>query len=295
MTVYLADYHIHSKYSFDGKESLADICEKAVEQGLSEIAVTDHMDIYSGLPYGTMPDLDVIEGQGGDDIYHGRHCRMFMMDMPGFWRDISEVRAQYEGKIKVKVGTELGQPFMNPAAAADFMKDYGDKLDFVIGSVHNMEDDLDVYYYDFSGIDVNDLYGRYVDRLITLASESDFDVVGHLTYPLRYAYERTGKIPDLSLYKERFCELFHILVQRGKGIEVNVSGLYQPMKETMPPLYLLKLYRECGGEIITVGSDAHELRYIGAYQNEARELIREAGFEYITVFTKRKPYFIPLD
>jgi histidinol-phosphatase (PHP family) len=63
------------------------------------------------------------------------------------------------------------------------------------------------------------------------------------------------------------------------------------MNETMPPVSLLRLYRECGGEIITIGSDAHQKEYVGLYQKEAGELLQEAGFNYLTTFTCRKPEF----
>lgn len=275
--MYLADYHIHSKYSFDGSEELETICDQALARGLSEIAITDHMDIFTKLPYGQMIDFDVPGG------------KLFQMDVAGLYRSLASVRDRYDGRLKVKLGAELGQPQVNPSEAAAFLADY--PLDFVIGSIHNMENDLDIYYYDFSHMGVGEMYNHYIDWLIELAEKGDFDVMGHLTYPLRYMYERLQLSLEPMQYEEKFRHLFKCLIEKGRGIELNISGMYRPMKETMPPLSLLKLYRSCGGEIITIGSDAHRAEHVGLYQKEARELLRQAGFEYMTTFTQRRPDF----
>ena len=271
--MYLSYFHMLSKYSFDGSEELEVMCEQAISRGLSEIAVTDHVDIYTGLPYGELMNFEV---PGGVKTY---------MDVDGLYRELEEVRDRYAGRLKVKIGAELGQPRVNPEAAVKFLADYGSRLDFIIGSIHNMEQDLDVYYYDFEKIDVVKMYDHYVDWLLELAENGSFDVMGHLTYPLRYMYERNRMCLDLKPYEEKFRLLFKLLTEKGRGIELNVSGLYRSMKDTMPPMSLLKLYRECGGEIITIGSDAHKAEYIGLFQKEAREMLRESGFRYVTVFT----------
>ena len=199
---------------------------------------------------------------------------------------------RYAGRLKVKLGTELGQPLVNLKAAQNFLADYD--LDFVIGSVHNLENDLDVYYYDFEKVDGAALFDHYLDWLTEMTESCDFDVMGHITYPLRYLFERTGKRIELGPYEEKLRGLFRMLVQSGRGIELNVSGLAKEMQETMPPFSLLKLYRECGGEIITIGSDAHKAEQIGMFQKEGQQMLREAGFRYLTVYTARKPEFVSL-
>jgi histidinol-phosphatase (PHP family) len=278
--MYLADYHTHSRYSFDGSEELDTMCQHAIAAGLSEIAVTDHMDIYTGFGYGRMIDYDVTCG------------RPWVMQVRELYAELEQVRDRYAGRLKVKLGTELGQPQVNMAAARKFLADY--PLDFVIGSVHNMEHDLDVYYYDFEKVDGEQLFDHYLDWLQEMADNCDFDVMGHITYPLRYLFERTGKRISLEPYEEKLRILFQTLVKSGRGIELNVSGLAKPMQETLPPFSLICLYRECGGEIITNGSDAHKAEQIGMFQKEGQQMLREAGFSYLTVYTGRKPEFVKL-
>ena len=107
-------------------------------------------------------------------------------------------------------------------------------------------------------------------------------------------FERNHLRLDLKPYEDKFRQLFKNLTEKGRGIELNVSGYYKAMQDAMPPMSILKLYRECSGEIITIGSDAHKAEYIGFYQKEAHEMLQEAGFRYLTVFDHRKPEFIKL-
>lgn len=263
--MYLTDYHLHSKYSFDGKEELDSICDMAVSRGIKEIAVTDHMDLYAGKPYGHILDCDKL------------------------YKELEEVRERYAGRLIVRLGAELGQPQRNPEEAKKFLEKY--PLDFVIGSIHNMEDDFDIYYYEYDRIDMDALMESYNLWLLELAEKYDFDVLGHITYPSRYYFLKTKRRVDFHKFWEQYRQLFHVLIQRGKGIEVNTSGLYGESREAMPNLEILKLYKECGGEIVTIGSDAHKKEQAALKIREAAELLKEAGFSYLTAFEKRKPVF----
>ena len=105
---------------------------------------------------------------------------------------------------------------------------------------------------------------------------------------------RDGVDVDLRPFDERVRELLGHVVARGRGIELNTSGYLNCGGEPMPPEYLLRLYRSLGGEIVTVGSDAHVPERMASYLAEGMELLRHVGFRYVTVFTGRKPEFIKL-
>ena len=63
----------------------------------------------------------------------------------------------------------------------------------------------------------------------------------------------------------------------------------------MPHLPWVKRYRELGGEIITIGSDAHFLEHVGAGVAECMDMMKEAGYKYFTYYIDRKPHFELLD
>jgi histidinol-phosphatase (PHP family) len=120
-----------------------------------------------------------------------------------------------------------------------------------------------------------------------------FDVLGHVGYTSRYMF-KAGFKTSLLPYRDMLEELFKIVIQSGKGIELNTAGLRNPVGEFAPTPEILALYRSLGGEILTVGSDAHFPEHTGNGVREAYELIRQCGFKYITVFRRHTPEFITL-
>ncbi|MDO4622708.1 MAG: histidinol-phosphatase HisJ family protein [Eubacteriales bacterium] len=266
--MYYLDYHSHTGYSFDGEGTPEALCLSAIEKGMDEIAITDHMDIYSLQHYN------------------------YILNCPKLYADLRSCRDRFAGKLKVTLGAELGQPMNNPESARRFLADYPD-LDFVIGSIHCMENDLDVYYYNWKKHDPIQTYDHYLDWLIDYAENYDFDVLGHITYPLRYM-ANDGICPDIHIFYEKMEHLFRILIRRDKGIELNVSGLRQTMKTTMPTPEILQLYHETGGRILTIGSDSHCPADIGHSIPKGIEIAKNAGFRSITRFEKRVPVEVPI-
>lgn len=263
--MFFADYHTHSINSPDGSETVMDLCARAVELGMDELAITDHIDVVTNPCYRMTLDTDQIH------------------------RDMAEAKAAFEGRLKLVRGAELGQPQADDKFTKRYCESY--EHDFLIGSIHNLPGDSDIFFYDYTKVDHDQVYSDYLTELQVLADRYDFDVMGHLTYPLRYMYQQTGKTVELSRYEERFRILFASLISTGRGIEINTSGLRQPIGQLLPPLYLARLFRQCGGEIVTVGSDAHTCDDLSKGVKEGYEMLREAGFRYVAAFDHRKPTF----
>jgi histidinol-phosphatase (PHP family) len=53
---------------------------------------------------------------------------------------------------------------------------------------------------------------------------------------------------------------------------------------------MVRRFRELGGEIVTVGSDAHRANRVGQYSYEACEILKDV-FGYVCTFAERKPVF----
>lgn len=265
--MYLADYHSHTRYSFDGAShaTVDAMCLAAIDRGLSELAITDHMDIFHLQKYS------------------------YILDCRHLYPDLVHAKERYAGRLKVVIGSELGQPMANPASAKQFLADHPE-LDFVIGSVHQMENDLDVYYYNFRLHDPAGVYDHYLDYLTDYAAHYDYDVIGHITYPLRYMAE-AGYAISIKPFLEKIENLYRIIISRDKGIELNVSGFRQSMHTTMPTPKLLKLYADCGGKILTFGSDAHRPEDVGTFLKAGQDIAYECGFRSFTTFEKRMPSF----
>ncbi|MGN0640440.1 MAG: histidinol-phosphatase HisJ family protein [Oscillospiraceae bacterium] len=261
----LSDFHTHSTFSTDGTDKLVEMANSAVEKGLKTICFTEHNDF---------------DYPGGE----------FLLDTEAYRNELLRVREQLSGKIEVLFGVELG-----------LMKHLGERLreyldgrgfDFVIGSSH-LIDGKDPYFPEyFAELGQKNGVLRYFESIVeNIGAFSDFDVHGHLDYAVRYSPEKSYNPVD---YREIIDEILRKIVSLGKGIEINTAGLRKGLSHANPHPFILKRYRELGGEIITVGSDAHNTADIAADFDLAESFLKDAGFEFYTVFRQRKPHFVKL-
>ena len=107
---------------------------------------------------------------------------------------------------------------------------------------------------------------------------------------IRYGYSKDANY-SYKKYQDLFEEMIEVILQKGKGFELNTAGIRKGLKQMHPSKEFLTRYRERGGEIITVGSDAHVATDIGAGFDLAAEYLKECGFKYYCSFEKRKPTF----
>jgi len=270
----LCDMHTHSNNSFDAKNSVDEMCRAAIDRGLYALAVTDHCEA---------PFI-----RFGDDCEFGS----FDEQIPKSFADATAAREKYAGKLKVLRGMELGEPMHDPDQTARALS-YGD-FDFILASVHGMRNMLDFYYMNYTGIDVDRLLAQYFDELAETAAFAHFDSLSHLTYPLRYIVEGTGKTPDLEKHSEAIDTIFKILIENQKALEINVSGLFKEMKTTLPDETLVRRFKELGGQYITIGTDAHSADMVGMGIEEGIRVAKRAGFSQYTIYEKHKPVLIDI-
>ncbi len=278
----LLDMHTHSSYSPDAEDSAEAMCLKAAELGMSVYALTDHCDVNF---WEEAPSPDTVDAM----MYGaGKYALSSITEQ-------TELRERFQGRLDIIVGIELGQPMQNTEKAELIVND--PRLDFIIGS-HHMNNGVDDFYYldygKMSDDEIQSLLKDCFEQTLEMCRNADIDVLGHLTYPLRYICGEYGRQVDISGYEEMIREIFRTLISRGKGIEINTSGLRQKYGRTFPDFDIIKMYRELGGEILTVGSDAHRTSDLGKGIPEGIELARAAGFEKITYFKRHEPYFLKL-
>ncbi|MBO6140270.1 MAG: histidinol-phosphatase HisJ family protein [Ruminococcus sp.] len=283
----LFDSHTHSYFSPDADKGaeIEAMAIKAQELGLSYITVTDHCDCCYWLP----------ESEGEYDEYQKADSIMFGS------RDYSKASIEKTLLLKQKhenllCGTELGEPLQNIKAAEEILSIDG--LDFVIGSLHMNSGKPDFYYLEYDNVDISVirvLLGRYFTEVLDMCKWGGFDSLGHLTYPLRYIQGEYEITIDMRRYNDIIREIFCTLIEKGKALELNTSGFRQKYGKPFPEEKYLRLYRELGGELVTIGSDAHNIFDIGAGIRRGEELLKACGFKYITVYKGRKPENFKLD
>lgn len=277
----LIDCHNHTHNSPDGEnESVLCRCARAAELGIGVLAVTDHCEVnrfFSLAHYGVEPN-------GYDTYDFGRDFELSMQEN-------TAAKEHAPAGVKLLCGIELGQATHQLALAEHVYADV--RLDFVIGSMHQLPDWDDFAFLDYSRVDAAALFHENLQEIARLAQTDTYDVLGHITYALRYM-AAAGIHLELAPYREELAEIFRIVISKGKGIEINTSGLRQAYGDTFPNLECLKLYRELGGEILTIGSDAHSNLDLGKGISQGLDIARAAGFTRIAYFEKHEPQFLSL-
>ena len=266
-----ADCHLHSSFSGDSDTPMEEMILRGISLGLETMCFTEHHDI----DYPDSPD-----GPGS----------IFLLNTDSYLYDLARLKEKYQDKICLLFGVELGlQPEILRKNAV-YAKSY--EFDFIIGSSHICHGKDPYYPAFFEGRSEEEAYREYFTSILENVKKfSNFDVYGHLDYVVRY-----GPAGDRDYcyekYRDIFDEILETLLENGKGIELNTGGIKRGMKDFHPCTDILKRYRQLGGEIVTVGSDAHDTDQIAASFSRAAEVLKSCGFRYYTLFRNRTPEFI---
>ena len=259
--MFLCDYHTHTTFSFDAApEATHDaMCRRALEIGLSDIAFTDHCDI-NGEVEGIYPSYPADEA----------------------FAAMQAVKEAYRGRLNVLCGIELGNAHQYPAEAEAILAAH--PYDFVIGSLHNLRDVPDfcmLKYEMMTDVHISSLFDRLLDESIEMVTKSPrMDTLGHLTYMNRYV-TLAQKPFSFKPHYEKIEALYRTLIDREIALELNVSTLWTGLGVTMPSMELLKLYVDCGGRLVTVGSDAHAPYQLGKAIRKGYALLATVGIDRV--------------
>ncbi|ATW23866.1 histidinol-phosphatase HisJ family protein [Candidatus Formimonas warabiya] len=262
------DYHLHSTNSPDGRLSIEEVCELAIQKGFKEIAFTEHLD------YDCPGHIDLL------------------LDYEKYSEEIDRAREKYFGALNIVKGLEMGLQPQVMERNRDFVRK--NPFDFIIGSVHHI-DGLQLFNGDFcQGKRREEAYRSYlqeVDRLVE--TFADFHVLGHMDVIRRYPGFDDRTISTRE-YADLIDSILKKLIRSHRGIEVNSSGFRFKLADTLPTLDVVTRYRELGGEIITVGSDAHRTDAVGYKIEEAYQVLKTSGFNYVCLFRNGAPIKVPL-
>lgn len=278
-----SDNHVHTYFSTDSDTPMEDMLKTAIEKGFSSICFTDHMD------YNFPSEDDTPE---------------FLLDVEPYFEELKRLNEKYGGRIKIRQGIELGLKKDCLDKCLSLTKEY--PFDFVIGSTH-LVDNIDPYYDTFwsDTPEKSGILRYYETTLNNVNLGADFDVYGHIDYIIRYTPKmKQLKSQGLSddTYINRLTsdsmdiieQILKTLIYNGKGIEINTAGFKYGLGHPNPHEKILKLYCELGGEIITIGSDAHECKHLAYDFEKVPEILKKCGFRYYSEFTGRKAEMIKM-
>lgn len=274
-----ADYHVHTSYSDDSSYPMEQVVNDAIRLGIKELCFTDHVD------YNIKPDWDSgsqIQIVGGRPIAN--------VNYPLYTEEIARLKEAYKDQITLKLGLEFGiQTHTIPKYEALFSK-Y--PFDFILLSVHQV-DDLEFWTQDFQKGRTQSQYNqRYYEELLSVVRRyKHYSVLAHLDLIARY--DLAGPYP-FERIQPVVTEILKTVIADGKGIEVNTSCRRYGLTDLTPSRQILRLYRDLGGRILTLGSDSHCPQHLGAYIPETKQALAGMGFESFCTYEGMVPQFHPL-
>ena len=263
----IADMHTHSVNSHDSVCEIEDMCLMQIKRGTKIFAVTDHCDVFSYKDY----DIHTPIRNSADTV-----------------RRLNE---KHGGKCLILSGIEISEGFW-------FNSEY-EKIhnllpyDVIIGSVHCVKcEGLEMPYsvIDFSRLTSEQIYSYmdcYFNDMLEMIGTTDFDILTHMTCPLRYITGKYGIKVDLSDFDGKITEILKEIIHKHIALEVNTSG-YVSLNESMPNKEILKKYFDMGGYLITLGSDAHIAENASFCFDKAIDTLKEIGFKNIYYYKNRK-------
>ena len=262
------DYHMHTVLSKDGKNTVAEMCDTALERGLCEICFTEHLDF----------------ARKEDD--YG------FMNWEACTAAVAEAQARYAGRLVIRLGLEF-----------DFRREFGVEpaevlatmpCDFRIGSVHSA---AGRHLYNLAkgpppeNRDLREIHGEYLAEVEALVASGLASTIGHFDYVYKQLPHAVGPMRD-EAYWRRAERILARCVAAGTAIEVNTHHMLDRGFGMAADVEILRLYRALGGRWVTVGSDAHRREEIAHNFSVAEQGLRAAGFDAVTGFEARRPYAV---
>ncbi len=252
---------------------MEELIQRAISIGLKTMCFTEHMD----MDYPRQDPDGPVE---------------FVLDTGSYRKKYLEMKDKYSDRIDLLFGVELGlQPHL-----VDWNNNYVNRYDFdyIIGSAHTIGRS-DPYYPSFyEGRSEREAYVEYFEEaLCDIRLFDDMDSFGHLDYVVRYGPNKNREY-SYKAYADVIDPILRTLIDKGIALEVNSAGYRKGLGEPNPCKDVIIRYKQLGGELITIGSDAHTTSSLSNGFDAVEALLLSCGFKYHAVFSGRKPSLYPL-
>ena len=262
------DMHVHSQSSHDSVAPVLEVAKSCYEKGIGAFAVTDHCDIQYFNP--NVVESSILEAE--------------------------QAAKEYEGKVKVLMGIEIGEAIWDEDTAKSILSKYD--YDVLISSVHAVR--YGEYCDPYSTIDFSKMSEKqldeyvktYFDELLLMVSTIDFDIMAHLTCPFRYIVGKYGINLDTRKYEDQISKILDCIIEKNICMEINTSGVGTGFGTFMPDGWIIEKFKKKGGYLVSLGSDAHMPENVGKGFDKAIDLLKSLGFDGYYYFEKRKRIFV---
>lgn len=267
-----ADYHVHTNYTEDAIGNVKDYCEMAKKIGIKEIAFTNHLALQK---FESMPEFK-----------EASIMSIRLEDIPKYYKEIEKAREQFD--IRIRFGMEVDYEKILESKIERLLDDY--PLDFVLGSCHFINGLAITEQGNaaklFQGINILQIYKKYFDKLKNAIESQLFDVMAHPDVVRKFAVKYS--VIPFEKYRKAVENLVSSLVDNNVGIEMNTMGYAHPVRDSYPSLEFLKICKDAGVKIITVGSDTHSPSNLGFSIERGIGKLKKVGYDRVYLFNRRK-------
>lgn len=272
------NYHVHNRYSSDGRGSTEEVCRRALELGFEQICLTNHAETLGSDGVWT---LDLVEARDRfEELQH----------------EIERLQPEFPD-LRILLGIELEYrpEWVETLDALVSSVDF----DLVLGSVHVVDGQpisggSAVGEY-FGRLDRDEAYGRYFEVLDEMVRWGGFDVVGHFDLVKRFGAKYYDSGTEVRAFEPQIRTILRRMVEKGLGLEVNTSGVVQAPAEPYPGLEILRMAEQMHVATVTIGTDSHVPRSFEQGWETGELLLKRAGFTELTTFSHRIRKNVPLE
>lgn len=259
----LFDQHVHTHFSQDSTESLQNYIDKAINLGIDTLVFTNHID-YDYVTYNNN----------------------WLVDFDRELAEIKEYREKYPN-LHIYQGVEFGYTASRVNEINDLIKN--NNFNVINYSMHYSYG-IDYYVQDeFKKHGIIETVRLYLESVIEmLDAPIDFDVLCHVDYGFKTAHLIDNSI-KLSMFEDELRIIFNKLIKLDKCLEINTK-VEEAVSDDSNVQFLLTLYKECGGKLLTLSSDAHRVDRLCSSFDKYMKMIKDAGFNELSYFIDRKRY-----
>ena len=255
-----SDYHSHpqghrvQRYTAELLQPWADDARKI---GLRDIAFTDHDRYHEGVIF---DEIDRLREKNAD--------------------------------LKIRAGIELDNDPQTSAAGRKWVERNWDRLDFVLGSVHYLEqpemfDTVPGGATQFEGEEIDSIYQKYFARVREIVASGLVDCLAHIDLVKIHGHRSKAAIGSL------IDDTVELVRSRNLAIELSTAGWRKPVKEQYPADEIIQLALSKGIPF-TTASDAHSHVQLGENFDRLAEKMKAIGIKEVAVYEKHQRRIVPL-
>lgn len=272
------DYHIHTKYCNHAIGEMEEYVQEAIIKNLKEMGFSCH------IPYEFYPS----------EVPRELYAMSLETLKTLYFPEIQRLKHKYEEKINIKTGMEIDYIGWIQDPINEFIDDYSDKLDYIIGSVHilntkktvwSIDDNRYSHYYNEFGVD--DVYTQYLDAIFELIKTGKYHILAHLDLPKKFGF----RPKDKNEFFERISDILEEVRKRGMCVEISTGGLRKHVGELYPEEYIVKMMIERKIPLVT-SSDSHKPGEVAYKFDDLYSQLEEWGVTQLYNYSKGNKYAV---